>query len=171
MNNAGIAVTAPLEVIPIDEFRHQLEVNVVGQAAVTQALLPALRRGKGTVVMISSIGGRLALPIAGPYAASKFALEGLSDSLRREVRHLGVKVVVVEPGGIKTPIWDKGLEGIDEQKAGVRGRGDEAVRRAGRSRRERIPQDLDRIRAAAVGGGRGRRRRRLRRSDPARGIS
>ena len=85
MNNAGIAVSAPLEFVPIDELRRQLEVNVIGQVAVTQAFLPALRRGRGRIVNVSSIGGRIALPLAGPYAASKFALEAISDSLRREV--------------------------------------------------------------------------------------
>jgi NAD(P)-dependent dehydrogenase (short-subunit alcohol dehydrogenase family) len=114
VNNAGIAVSGPLEFIPVDEFRHQLDVNVVGQVAVTQAFLPALRRSRGRVVNISSIGGRVALPLLGPYAASKFALEAVSDSLRREMRPFGVKVVVVEPGGIKTPIWDKGNERADD---------------------------------------------------------
>jgi NAD(P)-dependent dehydrogenase (short-subunit alcohol dehydrogenase family) len=114
VNNAGIAVSGPLEFIPVDEFRRQLEVNVVGQVAVTQALLPLLRRSRGRVVNISSIGGRVALPLLGPYAASKFALEALSDSLRREMRPFGVEVVVVEPGGIKTPIWDKGNQRADD---------------------------------------------------------
>jgi len=108
VNNAGIAVSAPIEFVPIDELRRQLEVNVVGQVAVTQALLPALRRGRGRIVNVSSIGGRVALPLAGPYAASKFALEGLSDSLRREVAQFGIAVSLVEPGGVKTPIWRKG---------------------------------------------------------------
>jgi NAD(P)-dependent dehydrogenase (short-subunit alcohol dehydrogenase family) len=108
VNNAGIAVAAPLEYIPIDKLRHQLEVNLIGQVAVTQALLPMLRAARGRIVNVSSIGGRVALPLAGPYAASKFALEAVSDSLRRELRHLGVEVVVVEPGGVKTPIWQKG---------------------------------------------------------------
>jgi len=108
VNNAGIAVAAPLEYIPIEQLRNQLEVNLIGQVAVTQALLPLLRAARGRVVNVSSIGGRIAMPLAGPYAASKFALEAVSDSLRRELRHLGVEVVVVEPGGIKTPIWRKG---------------------------------------------------------------
>jgi NAD(P)-dependent dehydrogenase (short-subunit alcohol dehydrogenase family) len=108
VNNAGIAISAPLEFVPIDELRHQLEVNVVGQVAVTQAFLPALRTGRGRIVNVSSIGGRIALPLAGPYNASKFALEGISDALRRELRAQGIEVSVVEPGGIKTPIWEKG---------------------------------------------------------------
>lgn len=75
VNNAGIAVSAPIEFVPLDELRKQLEVNLIGQVAVTQAFLPALRRGRGRIVNISSIGGRIALPMVGPYAASKFALE------------------------------------------------------------------------------------------------
>jgi NAD(P)-dependent dehydrogenase (short-subunit alcohol dehydrogenase family) len=114
VNNAGIAVSAPLEFVPIDEFRHQLEVNLIGQLAVTQAFLPLLRRSYGRIVNVSSIGGRVALPLVGPYAASKFALEGISDSLRRELRHLGVEVIVVEPGGVKTPIWQRGKAAAEE---------------------------------------------------------
>jgi NAD(P)-dependent dehydrogenase (short-subunit alcohol dehydrogenase family) len=114
VNNAGIAVAAPLEYIPIDRLRQQLEVNLIGQVAVTQALLPFLRTAGGRIVNVSSIGGRIALPLAGPYAASKFALEAVSDSLRRELRGQGVQVVVIEPGGIKTPIWKKGNAVADE---------------------------------------------------------
>jgi NAD(P)-dependent dehydrogenase (short-subunit alcohol dehydrogenase family) len=113
VNNAGVAVSGPLEFLPIDEVRRQLEINVIGQVAVTQAFLAQLRRARGRIVNISSIGGRVALPLLGPYAASKFALEAISDSLRRELRRFGVEVSVVEPGGIKTPIWDKGNEAAD----------------------------------------------------------
>jgi NAD(P)-dependent dehydrogenase (short-subunit alcohol dehydrogenase family) len=126
VNNAGVAVVGPLEFVPIEELRHQLEINVIGQVAVTQAFLPALRRGRGRIVNISSIGGRVALPMAGPYAASKFALEAISDSLRREVTRHGVDVVVIEPGGIKTPIWAKGGARADEM-------------------RERMPEDAERL--------------------------
>jgi NAD(P)-dependent dehydrogenase (short-subunit alcohol dehydrogenase family) len=117
VNNAGVAVPAPLEFIPIDELRRQLEVNVIGQVAITQALLPLLRRGGGRVVNIGSIGGRVALPFVGPYAASKFALEALTDSLRRELRGAGVEVSIVRPGGIATPIWDRGLGAADRIRA------------------------------------------------------
>jgi NAD(P)-dependent dehydrogenase (short-subunit alcohol dehydrogenase family) len=113
VNNAGIAVSGPLEHLPIDSLRHQLEVNLVGQLAVTQALLPALRAARGRIGNVSSIGGRMALPLAGPYAASKFGLEGASDSLRRELQG-AVDVILVEPGGVKTPIWGKGLSAADE---------------------------------------------------------
>jgi NAD(P)-dependent dehydrogenase (short-subunit alcohol dehydrogenase family) len=114
VNNAGIAVAAPLEFLPIDRLRQQLEINLIGQAAVTQAFLPALRRGRGRIVNVSSIGGRVGLPLVGAYNASKFGLEGLSDSLRRELRQHGVDVILIEPGGVKTPIWKKGEELADE---------------------------------------------------------
>jgi NAD(P)-dependent dehydrogenase (short-subunit alcohol dehydrogenase family) len=117
VNNAGVAVAAPLEFVPLDQLRRQLEVNLIGQVAVTQAFLPALRRAGGRIVNVGSIGGRVALPLLAPYNASKFALEGLSDSLRRELRAQGVDVVVIEPGGVKTPIWGKGNELADELTA------------------------------------------------------
>ena len=113
VNNAGVAVSGPVEFVPVEELRRQLEVNLIGQVAVTQAFLPALRRARGRVVNVSSIGGRVALPLMAPYAASKFGLEAVSDSLRRELRHLGVSVSVVEPGGVKTPIWKKGNSEAD----------------------------------------------------------
>jgi NAD(P)-dependent dehydrogenase (short-subunit alcohol dehydrogenase family) len=114
VNNAGIAVAAPLEFLPIDRLRQQLEINLIGQVAVTQAFLPALRRARGRIVNVSSIGGRVALPLISPYNASKFGLEGLSDSLRRELRSQGIDVILVEPGGVKTPIWEKGNKLADE---------------------------------------------------------
>jgi NAD(P)-dependent dehydrogenase (short-subunit alcohol dehydrogenase family) len=118
VDNAGIAIAAPLELVPLDELRHQLEVNVVGQVAVLQALLPALRRARGRVVLMGSIGGRSALPFLGPYAASKHALEALADSLRVELRPFGIAVSIVEPGSIATPIWRKGAERAQELSAG-----------------------------------------------------
>ena len=119
VNNAGIAVAAPLEFLPMDKLRQQLEINLIGQAAVTQAFLPALRGTRGRIVMVSSIGGRVALPLVGAYNASKFGLEGLSDSLRRELRPQGVDVILIEPGGVKTPIWKKGEELADEMMENV----------------------------------------------------
>jgi NAD(P)-dependent dehydrogenase (short-subunit alcohol dehydrogenase family) len=119
VNNAGIAVAAPLEFLPLDQLRHQLEVNVIGQVAVTQQFLPALRAARGRIVNVSSIGGRVALPLVSPYNASKFALEAISDSLRRELRPHGVDVIVIEPGGVKTPIWGKGNATADEIQAGM----------------------------------------------------
>lgn len=117
VNNAGIAVSGPIEFIPIEDWRRQLEVNLIGQVAAIQAFLPLLRTGRGRIVNVSSIGGRIALPLVGPYAASKFALEGVSDSLRRELRDQGIDVSVIEPGGVKTPIWDKGLSEADKIEA------------------------------------------------------
>jgi NAD(P)-dependent dehydrogenase (short-subunit alcohol dehydrogenase family) len=107
VNNAGIAVNGPIEVVPVEDWRHQFEVNVIGQVAVTRALLPALLNARGRIVNMSSISGRNALPLLGPYAASKFALEAVSDTLRREVGPHGVKVACVEPGIIVTPVWAK----------------------------------------------------------------
>jgi NAD(P)-dependent dehydrogenase (short-subunit alcohol dehydrogenase family) len=107
VNNAGIAVNGPIEVLPVAEWRRQLEVNVLGQVAVTQALLPALLNARGRIVNMSSISGRIALPLVAPYAASKFALEAVNDALRREVGPHGVHVACVEPGAIATPVWEK----------------------------------------------------------------
>jgi len=107
VNNAGIAIAMPLEFIPLDELRRQLDVNVVGQVAVTQAFLPHLRRSRGRIVFVGSIAGKSALPFLGAYAASKHALEAVADSLRVEVQPFGIAVSVVEPGTIRTPIWEK----------------------------------------------------------------
>ncbi len=112
INNAGIPVAGPLEHVPLDELRRVLEVNIVGVVAVTQAFLPELRRSRGRIVNMSSVSGRLALPFMGPYAASKFALEAISDSLRRELMPAGVNVIVVAPGSVRTAIWSK-VAGID----------------------------------------------------------
>ena len=98
VNSAGIAISAPLEYIPIHRFRRQLEVNLVSQVAVTQSMLAFLRAARGRVVNVSSIGSRVALPLLAPYAASKFGLEAVSDSLRRELRQLGVGVSWSSPG-------------------------------------------------------------------------
>ncbi|HEU5213159.1 MAG TPA: SDR family oxidoreductase [Gaiellaceae bacterium] len=108
VNNAGIAVAAPLEFLPPDELRAQLEVNVVGQLAVTQAVLPVLRAARGRIVFIGSVSGRSALPFIGPYAASKHALEAVADSLRVELAPWGIGVTIVEPGTIRTPMWARG---------------------------------------------------------------
>jgi NAD(P)-dependent dehydrogenase (short-subunit alcohol dehydrogenase family) len=102
VNNAGIGVNAPFETYAIDEWRRLFEVNFLGHVAVTQAVLPALIGSRGRVVNISSVGGKVAMAGYGPYAATKFALEAVSDSLRREVAPLGVRVVVVEPGPVLT---------------------------------------------------------------------
>lgn len=114
VNNAGIAVAAPLEFLPLDALRRQLEVNVVGQVAATQALLPLLRRARGRIVTIGSVSGRFAAPFLGPYAASKHAMEALNDALRVELRPWGMQVSIVEPGAIDTPIWRRSLDAARE---------------------------------------------------------
>ena len=110
VNNAGIVVAGPLELLPLDDLRRQLEINVIGQIAVSQAFLPAIRAGAGRIAMMSSIGGKITTPYMGPYCASKFALEALSDALRRELRPWKIHVGVIEPGVVKTPIWSKGKD-------------------------------------------------------------
>jgi NAD(P)-dependent dehydrogenase (short-subunit alcohol dehydrogenase family) len=107
VNNAGIGVGGPLELISPDDLRWQFEVNVFAQVAVTQAMLPALRRAGGRIVFVSSIGGRVAMAFTAPYAASKHAIEAFGDALRVELRSSGVQVALVEPGSVATPIWDK----------------------------------------------------------------
>lgn len=109
VNNAGIAINAPVETLPLAQWRKQFEVNLFGHIAMTQALLPALLGSKGTVVNISSVGGKVVLPTYGAYAGSKFALEAVSDALRREVGDLGLKVVVVEPGAVRTEMAERGI--------------------------------------------------------------
>ena len=109
VNNAGIAVNAPVEALPLDEWRRQFEVNLFGHIAVTQTLLPALLRSSGTVVNVSSVGGKVAMATYGAYAGAKFALEAVSDALRREITAYGVKVVVVEPGAVMTEMSARGI--------------------------------------------------------------
>jgi NAD(P)-dependent dehydrogenase (short-subunit alcohol dehydrogenase family) len=113
-NNAGISVNGPIEHLGIDGLRHQLEVNVVGQVAVTQAMIPLLRRARGRVVTTGSVAGFIALPGLAPYAMSKHAMEAFSDSLRRELAPFGVQVSLLEPGAIATEIWQKGMRDADE---------------------------------------------------------
>lgn len=124
VNNAGIVVAGPLEALPLDDLRRQLEVNVVAQVGVTQALLPALRTARGRVVLMSSVGGRLSIPFMAPYHASKWGLEAIGDALRLELKPWGIDVVIVEPGAIATPFWQKGQDTADE----LEGKMDTAVR-------------------------------------------
>lgn len=121
VNNAGIAVSMPLEFLPLAELRRQLEVNLVGQVAVTQAFLPHLREARGRIVNVGSIAGHSALPFLGAYAASKHALEAVTDVLRIELRPFGIEVVIVEPGSIATPMWRKGAEGFQRLAADMPG--------------------------------------------------
>lgn len=119
VNNAGVALPAPLEAIPIEVFRRQIEVNLIGQLAVTQVMLPALRQAReqgdrARIVMVGSIGGRIATPMLGAYHASKFGLVGLADTLRAELAPSGIAVILVEPGAIATPIWERGTQAADQ---------------------------------------------------------
>jgi NAD(P)-dependent dehydrogenase (short-subunit alcohol dehydrogenase family) len=117
INNAGIAVVGPLEAVPIPDLRRQLEVNLIGQVAVTQTFLPLIRTARGRIVNMGSIAGRAAMPLMGPYSASKFALEAITDALRLEVQQWGIEVSIVEPGAIATPIWDKSGKGATDLEA------------------------------------------------------
>lgn len=108
VNNAGIGVGGPLELVSEEDLRRQFDVNVFAQVAVTRALLPALRSAQGRLLFVSSIGGRVAMAFTAPYAASKHAVEALADALRVELRTSGVQVALIEPGSVATPIWDKG---------------------------------------------------------------
>lgn len=119
VNNAGIAVAAPIETLDLDGLRRQLEVNVTGQVAVTQAFIPELRAAQGRIVLMTSIGGRMSLPYLSPYHASKFALEGIGDALRMEMGRFGVGVSIIEPGAIATPFWGKGREQVEGVLGGM----------------------------------------------------
>ncbi|MCK4594004.1 SDR family oxidoreductase [bacterium] len=114
VNNAGINVSGPIEFLPPDDLRRQFEVNVIGQVAVTQAFLPLLRRVRGRVVNIGSVSGWSAMPLIGPYCASKFALRALSDTLRLELRPWGIRVILIDPGPISTMIWEKAMRRKNE---------------------------------------------------------
>jgi NAD(P)-dependent dehydrogenase (short-subunit alcohol dehydrogenase family) len=113
VNNAGVGFPGPLEVLPLADLRRQLEVNVVGQVATTQALLPAVRRAAGRIVFVGSVGGILASQFAGAYHASKFAIEAIADVLRQELGPEGLHVALIEPAAISTPIWDKAIAALD----------------------------------------------------------
>ncbi len=114
VNNAGIVVGGPLEFLPLSEIRKQFEVNVLGQIAVTQAVLPLLRLSQGRIVNMGSISGRVASPFIGPYSASKFALEAITDALRVELLPWGISVSIIEPGNVATPIWKKSLAAAEK---------------------------------------------------------
>jgi NAD(P)-dependent dehydrogenase (short-subunit alcohol dehydrogenase family) len=127
INNAGIAITGPITLLDVDQYRHQFEVNLFGVIEVTKAYLPLLGAGKGSpfppgrILNISSVSGAIAFPFMSPYASSKFALEGFSHALRRELMIYGIDVVIIAPGPIKTPIWgkDQGLpDGLRESDYG-----------------------------------------------------
>ncbi|MGH7815485.1 MAG: SDR family oxidoreductase [Candidatus Binataceae bacterium] len=119
LNNAGIGVGGPVEFLSLSELRRQLEVNLIGQLAVTQAFLPLIRRGPGRIVNITSVGGKVATPFLAPYNASKYALEALSDCMRAELKPSGIKVSIVEPGAVQSTIWDKARNLVKEIAAAL----------------------------------------------------
>ncbi len=107
VNNAGVGVTAPIELVPLEELRRQFDVNVIGQVAVIQAFLPLIRAARGRIINVSSVGGKVTIPFGGPLCASKYALESINDALRLELHPWGIQVVIVAPGSIHTPAVDK----------------------------------------------------------------
>jgi NAD(P)-dependent dehydrogenase (short-subunit alcohol dehydrogenase family) len=119
VNNAGVSWGGPLETQELGEIRAMFDVNVFGLIAVTQAFLGLVRQGKGRIVNMSSVGGRMPVPFVAAYSATKFAVEAISDSLRVELRPWGIKVACVEPGSIATPLWERGFEQFDRQVAGM----------------------------------------------------
>ena len=110
VNNAGAAHVGPLELMPLADMRRQFEVNFVGHVAMTQALVPSLRKTKGRIVNVTSVGGLVSTPFFGPYCASKYALEAVSDCLRVELRPWGIKTIAIEPGSVATEIWESGTQ-------------------------------------------------------------
>jgi NAD(P)-dependent dehydrogenase (short-subunit alcohol dehydrogenase family) len=146
VNNAGVAIPGPLETLAIADFRRQIEVNMTGHVAVTQALLPAVRAARGRIVFISSIGGRVAFPLTGAYHAAKFGIEAVGDVFRQELRPWGISVSIVEPGSIDTPIWGRGEQVADElatpEREALYGRAVERYRKVVKDTAERgIPPE------------------------------
>jgi len=143
VNNAGVAIPSPLETIPIEDFRRQVEVNLTAHVAVTQAMLPAIRSARGRIVFISSIGGRIAFPLTGAYHAAKFGVEAVGDVFRQELRPWGISVSIVEPGSIDTPIWNRGERTAEEigarspQREALYGKAIESYRKVVKSTAER----------------------------------
>lgn len=113
VNNAGIAVGGPLELLPDEEWRRSFEVNVFGLVAMTRAVFPLLEAAQGRIVNVTSLAGRLGMPLMGPYVASKHAVEGLTEALCLEVAHLGIRVISVAPGEVRTAIWDKASDAVE----------------------------------------------------------
>jgi NAD(P)-dependent dehydrogenase (short-subunit alcohol dehydrogenase family) len=107
VNNAGVGVTAPIELVPLEEVRRQFDINVIGQVAVIQAFLPLIRAARGRIINVSSVGGKITIPFGGPLCSSKYALESINDALRMELRPWGIHVVLVAPGSMRTPAVDK----------------------------------------------------------------
>jgi NAD(P)-dependent dehydrogenase (short-subunit alcohol dehydrogenase family) len=166
VNNAGVAIPSPLETMPIDDFRRQIEINLIAHVAVTQAMLPALRGGGGRVVFISSIGGRIAFPLTGAYHAAKFGIEAVGDVFRQELAPWGLRVAIVEHGSIDTPIWERGERTADEigarspQRESLYGKAIENYRKVIRETAERgiSPQKVAKVVEHALSAGRPRSR-------------
>jgi NAD(P)-dependent dehydrogenase (short-subunit alcohol dehydrogenase family) len=114
VNNAGVGFPGPLELLALEDLRRQLEVNVIGQVAMTQAMLPLVRQAGGRIVFVGSVGGMLASQFAGAYHASKFAIEAIGDVWRQELEPEGIEVILIEPSAISTPIWSKAIAYLDE---------------------------------------------------------
>lgn len=150
VNNAGIAVAGPLEFLPLEQLRQQLEVNVVGQVGVAQALLPALRRARGRIVLIGSIAGRSSMPFTGAYGASKHALEAIADAWRIELAPWHVKVVMIEPGVITTPIWETSARRAEGMIATLPPLAEEYYGKTIRRLRERITRGMKGLPPEAV---------------------
>ena len=154
VNNAGVARAGPVEHLPVQEWRDQFEVNVFGQVAVTRAALPLVRRAGGRICFVGSVSGRLGSPLMGPYVGSKFAIEGIAQCLRQELKPWSIAVSVVEPGPVKTPIWAKGrayADAIEEQlgaAASEQYRDQIAAVRKGLDRNEKIGVSTERTSAA-----------------------
>ncbi len=164
VNNAGVAIPGPLETLAIDDFRRQIEVNMTGQVAVTQAMLAAIRTARGRIVFVSSIGGRVALPLTGAYHAAKFGIEAVGDVFRQELRPWGISVSIVEPGSIDTPIWERGERTADEigtpQREALYGKVVERYRKVISDTAERgiSPEEAAKAIEHALGAGRPRTR-------------
>lgn len=110
VNNAGVGVTAPIELVPLEELRRQFDINVIGQVAVIQTFLPLIRAARGRIINVGSVGGQTTIPFGGPLCASKYAIESINDAMRMELRPWGIQVVLVAPGSIRTPAVDKLVE-------------------------------------------------------------
>jgi NAD(P)-dependent dehydrogenase (short-subunit alcohol dehydrogenase family) len=156
VNNAGVALGGPLDFLPMEDFRTQMDINVTGLLAVTQAAMPLIRGASGRVVLIGSMSGRLAVPMTGAYSASKFAVEALADTLRMELSPWGLAVSLIQPGAIKTPIWDKGREQLVAMTDRYTPEALESLRRRHRERGEGH-RAAGRRRHLTRGGGEGRR--------------
>ncbi len=140
VNNAGVVVGGPIEALALSELRRQLEVNLVGQVAVTQAVLPHLREARGRIAFVSSVSGRVATPMMGAYNASKFGLEGMADALRMELAPWGIRVMLIEPAQTDTDLWRKAIDVFDQEVAALSPRHRELYAKHAAGFRKTIPR-------------------------------